>query len=406
MKHRLIKSVAVTGAAGLICLAASPGYAATIVSQASATALILEVAGSGADTGEVSATNDGTGETKTGSTLPSIELLDPQPLLNLGVLAQDATATISGQDGISAACSGIAGEGGSLVVIGESGCLNPGEPIGISIPGLNLTGVETIPTGSVLDALNVLLDPIEDAVLGPVTAAITDALAPLGDLGISGNLGVVQSVCHAAPGVATGSANIADATIDLNVPGMEPLNLVTLPVNPAPNTKVITDLDEVINAILAGIEADLNVSLGGALNPILDLGLLDTIKQQLITGVLGPVADALAPLEDLLDITLNEQPAHPADSIQVTALHLELLPVAAEALGAPLLNLEIAKVSCGPNGRVGTPRPPTPPLPEIPTVVDSGSAGDSNDSGAALAGGLLVIAGAAAAMGYRRRQSL
>ena len=37
----------------------------------------------------------------------------------------------------------------------------------------------------------------------------------------------------------TGSANIADATIDLNVPGMEPLNLVTLPVNPAPNTKVI-----------------------------------------------------------------------------------------------------------------------------------------------------------------------
>ena len=85
---------------------------------------------------DVTATNDGTGEQKTGETAPSI----PAPgedFFSGGVAAQEATATAEGGTGRSAACAGIAGDGGTIVNIGESKCLAPGDQITGSLASLS-----------------------------------------------------------------------------------------------------------------------------------------------------------------------------------------------------------------------------------------------------------------------------
>ena len=49
-----------------------------------------------------------------------------------------------------------------------------------------------------------------------------------------------------------------------HLPGAVELPLANLPVNPPPNTKVVTDLDVVANAVIAGVETQLETALEGA----------------------------------------------------------------------------------------------------------------------------------------------
>ena len=107
---------AVIGAATLSVIAVAPAMAAAPVSQAGANAVTLSVAGNGQGSGDVIAKNDGSKETKTGDTAPPISVLGGQQLLNAGVLAQEATAR---SNGTSAACAGLAGNGGSVAQVGE-----------------------------------------------------------------------------------------------------------------------------------------------------------------------------------------------------------------------------------------------------------------------------------------------
>jgi len=406
VKHRFVQFVALAGVAAIAIMTASPGYAATIVSQASANALHATLAGNEAfDSGTVKATNDGTGETRTGETNPPISVLGNQDLLDIGVLAQEAEAKMNGNKGVSAACSGIAGDGGEVVEIGESGCLTPGSPVGVSLANLDLTGIVTINPTSALGPL-AELNPTLEAVLGQLTAPISAGLEDaLGALELGGTFGTVQAFCNATPGSASGRANIADSTLGLTVAG-QTVNLLTLPVNPPPNTHLLTDLDVVLTAILNGVRTDLNESLDGAgagLNLV-----IDALQEQIVDAIIAEVAPQLAPLEEnVLDVVLNKQTRVPANSIQVTAIDLKVLPAAAEFVDGPLVGLEIANVSCGPNGRVTQDNPDgpdQPELPDVPTVVDSGTSGTASHdaSGDWLAGGLLLLAGAATMIGYRR----
>ncbi len=132
-------------AASAVILLAGPA-AATHTSQARATAAIVEVLGASIlDTGEVVATNDGTGngQVKTGSN--STTVLAGQTLLTAGVLAQDAAA---GDDGSSAACAGALGQGGIIQIGPAGGCVPTiGAPDGVTVnlnPGLATLGADAI----------------------------------------------------------------------------------------------------------------------------------------------------------------------------------------------------------------------------------------------------------------------
>lgn len=400
--QRISRAGTVVGAATLMLLTAGPGSAATPVSQATATALTISVAASPADSGTTSATNDGSGEVKTGEANPPVSVLGNQQLLNLGVLAQDATAKVSGRDGVSAACSGVAGDGASVANVGDSNCLTPGRPVGISIANLDLTGAVLIDPESALGGL-AGLNVVMDQLVGPLTSTISDALEPLGETGLGGTLGAVQARCTARPGTASGTANIADTKLALSVGGQS-IDLVELPASPPPNTHVVTDLDVVLNTVLDALRTDLNNTLDGALSGLSNV--IDPVQDQIVDQLIAQVADQLAPLEEnVLDIVLNKQVRPQRGAIEVTALDLQVLPAAAEFIDGSLVAAEIAKVTCGPSRRVGEPGEGPGPKPDVPTVVDAGVAGDQpagGDDAALWAAALLLLGAAAGLMGYRR----
>ncbi|MCZ4498749.1 MAG: hypothetical protein JWQ74_1302 [Marmoricola sp.] len=409
MNRRALRFGAIIGAATVSTLAIAPVFAAAApVSQSTSNALTLSIAGSPISSGTVKATNDGKTETKTGETNPVVGVLGNQSLLNVGVLAQEASASVDGTDGVSAACGGIAGEGASVVNVGNSNCLNAGKPVGLSIANLDLTGSTLIDPSSAIGAL-AALNPIAAQLLAPITSAISSALAPLGNTGLGGTLGAVYAHCTAKPGSAEGGANIVDSKLTLSLAGTD-VDLVNLPANPPPNTHVLTDLDAVLNAVIDGLKVDLNTTLDGLGAPL--NAVLDAVQTNLVNTVVAQVADALAPLEDnILDITLNKQ-VKTSDTIDITALDLQLLPAAAQFTGSSLVAAQIGHISCGPNRTIANPTPtptptpePTPGPPKVPTIVDSGLSGSADHTARdvlAATAALMLLAGSAGLIGYRR----
>ncbi len=388
----------------------APGYAATIVSQATANAITLSIAGSPADSGTVEATNDGSGQTKTGEVAPPIDVLGNQGLLNLGVLAQDAEARLDGRDGVSRACAGVAGNGGSVAQVGDSNCITPGDPIGLNIANLDLTGAVLVDPESALGGL-AALQPVIDQVVGPLTQTITDGLEPLASTGLGGSIGAVEARCTARPGEVTGKSNIVDGSLGLDVGGND-VELLALPVEPPPNTKLVTDLDVVLNTVLEALEDDLNGTLDGALGGL--SAIIDPIQAEIVNTLVADIADQLAPLEEnVLEVTLNKQ-VKTADRIEVTALDLELLPAAADAFDAAAVDLEIANVTCGPNSRLDRDDDddddddddkdgPGPGDGDVPHVIDAGASGNADGPfGEITLAAMLALTAAGGVAGYRR----
>lgn len=421
MKKHIVRAGAVGGVATLALLAAAPGYAATVVAQASAAALEISIAGQSNDSGRVSATaSDDDTSTKEGQVNPPVQVLTPQNLLNVGTLAQDAVADVVNRNGLSAACAGIAGEGGAVAQVGDSNCLTPGRPIDFTFGNIDLTGVQLADPDSALAPLNQAGDPLIAALVAPATQAISEGLSGLGTLELGGTIGAVQARCTAAPGTAEGSSTLLNSQLDANIEGQEVV-LLDFPANPEPNTEVVTDLDEVVNLLLDALSTDLNNSLDGVFADI-PPAVIAPIQEQIVTNVIGQVATELQPLEDnVLRATLNKQTTG-SGRIEVTALDLAVLPAAADSpLAAPLVEAIIANVTCGPNARVtpGDPVDPTDPttpgggdgpgdgpgLPDVPTVIDAGASADGGALGAdtaLLGAGALALAGAAGLAGHRR----
>ena len=135
----------------------------------------------------------------------------------------------------------------------------------------------------------------------------------------------MQSRCVANPNSASGTANIADTKLQLDIAGNK-IDLVEFPANPNPNTKVLTDLDEVLDAIINALRVDINETLDGLLAPL--QAIIDPVQDQLVDQLVAQIADQLGPLEDnILDATLNKQTTSAGGKkIEVTALELKLLP--------------------------------------------------------------------------------
>lgn len=175
--------LAFAATAVLVLFAAGPAWADT--SQATAQAATVQLLGQPVlSSGQVAASSDGTSQTKTGNTAPPASILGGQTILTSGALFQDAVAN----GGSSAACAGVVGPNGAVQIGPAGGCLVSGSPSGVV---LNL------------------------------------GLAVL-------RADVITAECTArSDGSTTGVATLANARI---TDPTGAITLLTLPINPAPNT--------------------------------------------------------------------------------------------------------------------------------------------------------------------------
>jgi hypothetical protein len=429
LKRRVMRFGAIIGAATVSALAVAPAFAAAPVSQASAQSLQLSISGNSVVSQKVTASNDGTSETKNdASTIPTIaSILPDNNLLGAGVAPQQAGANT---DGTSYACAGIAGTGGGIVKIGNRACDLNGKPLTIDLGHLDLGNVilgSDSALGKALQPLQApLLDPLGKNVNQVVTTLSSNlAGTPLGQIALGGSLSAIEGACTADPAKATGDARLVDTSggskvtpIAVTLPdgkgGTQTLTLVNLPANPPPNTHVPVDLDKVTQTLVTALNVELDTAVAGALKP-LGLGpalqqVQDAVVKQLVDNLRDPL---LKPLQDnILDITLNKQSTGDnGRSIDVTALDLQVLPAAKQFAGSSLVSGVIGHVTCGPNNRPAAVSPPsnttvkTPKTPDVPTVVDSGLAGHEDHTARNVlgaTGALLLVAGTAGLVGYRR----
>jgi hypothetical protein len=174
--------------AALLLVAAPAALADT--SQASGRAATLQLVGQPlVDTGVRAASNDGSGETVTGPTSPTLGVLGGQNVLAAGVLAQAARAN---NDGTSAACAGAVGAGG-VIQIGDSG---------------ECTAQNGAPGGVVVN-------------LAPLTTLTADA--------------IFASCTAASDGTTSATVSIVNGKVVTGLPGAQ-TTLLNLPLNAAPNT--------------------------------------------------------------------------------------------------------------------------------------------------------------------------
>lgn len=439
MTRGALRLGAVLGAAALSTLAIGPAaFADHGSSQATAKALNVEVAGNGVITQTVEAVNDDNGEVvKDGSTVPHLITALPQnSLLSLGAALQQASAS---PDGTSFACAGAAATGqSSIVPIGDTpGCRIDGDPVDLNLGTLSLGNV-ALEGGALGTALAPILGPLNDAtgaintqLVGAITGAINDT--PLGELSLGGSLGVISGECNANPETAFGRAVLANAEdIKLTLPGGTEVVLVNLPANPDPNTKLLTELDQVTARVFEAVETQLRTMLTpGRLGPVADVlsdQILAEVQDEVIAQVVSGMQPLLEPLEEqVLDITLNKQvnaagqevAGSAPDYIEVTAVDIQVLPAIGAATDAPLVTGEIGKVTCGDNARLAHDDPntgaeaqpgpaagpasgPAPGAVDIPTQVDSGQSGSNTTAILMGTGALLLVAGVTGLAGYRR----
>ncbi|VXC34600.1 hypothetical protein [Nocardioides sp. AX2bis] len=372
VRRRVRSAAALLGAATLVGLSGSPAAAAT-VAQASGTAVRVSVAGNPADSGSFRSVHDGDREQTSGSNRPAVALLGGQDFLTAGTLAQDARTRVQDGRGYSEACAGLAGDGATVVGVGEGTCLQGGQNLQLSAGTVDLSGLEIVGEGLPVGPDDL---PLPADQLGPLTEALNDAVdqvsTQLGNPGLFLDLGAVQSRCTSGPGTAEGSASIVGARAYAQFQGRQ-VDLVRLPVSPPPNTKVVTDLGAVSEEVRTALRTQLETGLDGALGP-----LAEVIDQgAAIDAALAQISEQLAPLEqNLLDVTLNKQVRQGADQITVTALDAQVLPVAAEQLDASAVSLQIGESACGPSGQVTTTQPtPTPDPTPAGTAVGVRGAG-------------------------------
>jgi hypothetical protein len=396
-----LRFAAVVAAVTLGLVAAAPAIAAAPVSQSGANAITVKLAGNGQGTGNTTATNDGSTEKKTGDATPPISVLQGQSLFQGGALAQEATA---GADGHSAACAGLAGNGGSVVNIGGSSCLDPGDEVHATLSSLDLSHLVVADPASALAPLNTALTTALGS-LAPLTSAInqglTAAQAQVGDLGLVAGFGAIEGRCTASPDSADGTAHLVDAHVTLQAPGQD-VNLLDLPVDPPPNTHLTTNLSAVLDSVLDAVDTDLDNSLDGNASAL--TALTSQLRTQVVAQIHDQVESNLAPLEqNVLDVVLNKQ-TRTSGAIKVNAIDMQILPAAEAQVGASAGEIQIGNVACGPNGRVvQAAEVSAPTTSHLPKAVSAGLAtvpadqrqDDSHDGIALAALAIMLLGGTA-----------
>ena len=401
---RTSRALVVSGLAALAVLTPSTAMAAD-GARGEANALRVSLLGETQGTGTVVATNDGTGEEKTGPVDPPVSVLTGQPFVDLGVLAQDAAAN---DDGTSEACSGVAGDGGSVIEIGESGCLEPGDNIALGLSDLDLAVLletEVIDgTGDLATLLGALGAGQLTTVVDALNAGLDEVVANVGDAGLYVDADAVQAFCNADGSTAEGTTLLANADLRVAIPGVGEESLVDgFDPEPEPNTRLLTDMQEVYDLLLTELEDSLNDNLDEIADVAINT-ILDPVQEQVVNEALTQLQPALSALEEnVVRIVLNKQETSQGGKrIDVTGLYVRVLP-AAEAAEAPtpLAQAEIANVGCGPMAAAAGGTPSDDEGNPVPTTVnagaDSGSTGGAGHAGlAALLASVLALLGVGA----------
>lgn len=401
MSRRTTRTLVVASFSAVALLTPTAAVAAQDGARGEANALTISLLGESQGTGTVVATNNGTGEEKSGPVDPPVSVLTGQPFIDFGVLAQDAAAN---NDGTSEACSGVAGDGGSVIEIGDSGCLEPGENIALGLSDLDLSVLletEAIEgTGDLATLLAALGGDDLTTVVEALNAGLDEVVANIGDAGLFVDADAIQAFCTADGESASGTTLLANAGLRVTIPGVGNEPIADFAPEPAPNTRVPGDLQEVYNLLVEELTDSFNSNLD-AISDVPINTILDPLQEQVVEEAITQLEPALSALEEnLVEIILNKQEkSQGGKRIDVTGLFVRLLP-AAEAAGAPtpLAQVEIANVGCGPMAAdAGTPSDGAGN--PVPTVVNAGaetepSAATHGAITAALLASLLTLLGA------------
>lgn len=358
LRNNLIRGGAALVASSAIVLAvAAPGSAATTpIAYADSNALYLSLLGSPVSSGTVVATTDGKTNTVTGGSPVTIQALGNQNVIpSTAVLAQGAETHMSGLNGISSACGGLAGSGGGVVRVGDQETCKLTGAISLNAGSVDLTNL-AISNAGILSGLTGPIQTALQPLLTPALSAVSSVLKPIASaLPVSVQLGAVNGQCMATPTTATGNATVAGLSVVVALP--QPIGTITIPLTIATgkNVHVLTNLDQVVAAIQKGLvdTLDANILGSGALSAVNTvLSTLGTSVNQLLgtlnTNLIAVIAPQLKPLEsNILDGIINAQSSTPAPhpTISVTALDLKVLPI----LGSNDVELRVGKIDCGPN---------------------------------------------------------
>jgi len=413
---RLVAALSTVAVVGVIT---APGaVAAEPAAEASATAAILTIAGSPVDSGQYTVVNDGTAETATGQKDPAVaDLLSNQSNVSIGVLYQDATTAVTGGRGTAYACSGVAGTGAVVVEVGDGSCLTGGDAVSL-VPGTIDLGDTTVIESEILAPLTVPLqqalgEPLASQVLAPLSDVLNQVLGGLGELGVVlETTGAIQSTCTANSTSASADSNVAGLRGYVTVAGQD-ITILDLPVGDLePNTELTADLNDVVNAVLNGLQTQLQNGLNGALGPLgLLLAQIQDVTNLLVPELTTALEPLLGPLRDnVLEVTLNKQSQPSPSSIEVTALDVQVLPAAQQFLSSSLASVELGKAFCA-GGVADVAQPPpatepptvTPPVnnPTVPISVPAGMSGEEGSApwGPVALGAMTLLAGLVG--GYR-----
>jgi hypothetical protein len=436
LKRRVLQFGAIIGAVTVSALAVAPAFAAAATSQSTAQSLQLSIGGNSAISQKITASNDGTTESRNNaSTVPLLaDLIKGNNVLGAGVAPQDAHAN---GDGTSYACAGIAGSAsGGVVTVGDEKCTIDGAKLTLGLGHINLDlahllGSEGAVSGPVGKALAPLTDQLGPAFDG-VVKQLSDGLAPtpLGQISLTGALSAVAASCTANPDAAAGDAQILDTAgrhtmpISVTIPdgkgGTQTLPLVTLDVNVEPKpggTDLLVDLDKVTQAVIDAVSEELHTALNGQISQLGDAAdkVSQPVQDQIVEALVTDMKPALQQLSDnILKVTINNRTyGDNGRSVDVSALNVQVLPAAKQFSGSALVDGTIGHVTCGPNTRAtATPNTPinpagphNPASPDVPNLVNSGLAGHEDHTARNVLGAtaaLILLAGTAGLVGYRR----
>ncbi|MCW2755274.1 MAG: hypothetical protein JWQ32_2685 [Marmoricola sp.] len=433
MNRRALRFSAVVGAVALSALAVAPVFAAAPVSQATAQSLQLSIAGNPVVTQLQTVTNDGSTahEVNSNTIPPLVGIVPANNALAAAVAVQKAGAN---SDGTSYACAGIAGTGSSGAVnVGTSSCNIDGKPLTLNLGSLNLDLTHLLGgDGAITTALNNALGPVISQLTVPLDGLVAQLVGaingtPLGKISLSGGLAAVEATCTANPTAAQGHSQILDASgghtipISITIPtgtgsATQTLTLVNLDVNlPAKpgGTDVLVHLDAVTQDLIDELTIELDTALGGQIASLdaVTKALLQPLQNALIAPLVTALQPALQAISDnLLKITVNDvTPGDAGRSVSVNTLKLGVLGAGTSLTGSALIGGTIGHVTCGPNRALVGPPSSTPTAPPTgnskpPTVVDSGFHGASDTTRNVLTAtaALMLLAGTAGLIGYRR----
>ena len=350
---RRVGAAALTTA--LVGLVAAPASAATVVARASATSVVVTAGGQPAGSGTYEVTHDGTSQTSTGTNRPR-RLRAHRAVARCRPACSPRTPPPASRvaTGTPPPAPASPGTAPSVVAVGDGDCLSPGNTLSLSAGTLDLSGLRVVdfhrpPGPGPAGPGRPRAGPRSRRLRAPGRPAdrLCDSSATPG---CSSTSVPCRAAARPVSGTASGDASLAGVAAYAQVAGRR-VDLLSLPVHPAPNTNVATNLTAVAAAVKEALRSQLGTALDGALGP---LGAA-VDQAAVLDNVLVNVSSHLGPLDqNLLSGTLNKQSQPSAGAIDVTALDLDVLPAAAQ-FGMQALSLQVGRSTCGPSGQ-GRPR--------------------------------------------------